>query len=389
MATINGTADEDFIHRAGDGNVPPVGYNEITGVTTGNDVIDGKEGDDIIYGDGGNDTIIGGLGTDTMFGGDGNDRFLITDIAQIDGLTEFMDGGAGINQLRLEAIQGTLDLSKATLVNVRSFFGSALVGGLIVSLTPEQLSGFSSGITGSSASLGSIDFALSVSGLVELAAIHISGLDSITGSSGDDTLDISGAIDSIGVRGEAGDDSIKLDPQAFDAKSTSYSLEGGEGNDVLKLTTGIGTLTGGKGKDELFGGKRDDALFGNSSKDELTGRGHQDTLTGGGSADSFIYQKLKDSLPEADRHDTITDFSHEQGDRIDLHTIDADLVQAGDQPFFLGGSTFTGSPGELIQFIHAVSGDTILQGDVGGDGVADFEIALESGPVLVAADFVF
>jgi len=55
----------------------------------------------------------------------------------------------------------------------------------------------------------------------------------------------------------------------------------------------------------------------------------------------------------------------------------------------LGGNAFTGTPGELIQFIHAVSGDTILQGDVGGDGVTDFEIALKDGPVLVAADFIF
>ena len=73
MATVKGTGAADFIHRAGDGNVPPPGFNEVVGVTTGDDTIDGRAGDDIIYGDGGNDTITGGLGTDTLFGGDGND----------------------------------------------------------------------------------------------------------------------------------------------------------------------------------------------------------------------------------------------------------------------------------------------------------------------------
>src|SRR5215204_4820955 len=113
MATVNGTPDKDFIHRAGDGNLPPPGYNEVTGDTTGNDTIDGKEGDDIIYGDGGNDQIIGGLGTDTLFGGDGNDIFLVTEIAQIDGLAEVMDGGAGNNTLFLSHLEGTVDISEA------------------------------------------------------------------------------------------------------------------------------------------------------------------------------------------------------------------------------------------------------------------------------------
>ena len=389
MAVVNGTADKDFIHRAGDGNVPPLGYNEVTGVTSGNDTIDGKEGDDIIYGDGGNDTIIGGLGADTLYGGDGNDSFLVTEIAQIDGLAEIMDGRAGSNELRFGLIEGAVDISNAVLTDVKNLRIVGSGTGLNVILTADQLSAFSDTIIGGGGT-ESVGLTLSAPGTVQLAAIHMSGVDLVTGSSGDDVIEISGAISSaLSISGEGGDDRIKLDPAGSDDKNERYSLDGGSGDDELTLTNGIGTLTGGKGKDELFGGKRDDALFGNSGKDELTGRGRQDTLTGGGSADSFIFQKLRDSLPEADRHDIITDFSHEQGDVIDLHQIDADLVQAGDQPFFLGGSAFTDTPGELIQFIHAISGDTILQGDVGGDGVADFEIALENGPVLVAADFVF
>src|SRR4051794_23398880 len=73
MATVNGTAGKDFIHRAGDGLVPPVGYNDVTGVTTGNDTINGLAGDDILFGDDGNDFLNGGLGADALNGGPGND----------------------------------------------------------------------------------------------------------------------------------------------------------------------------------------------------------------------------------------------------------------------------------------------------------------------------
>jgi Ca2+-binding RTX toxin-like protein len=73
MATVNGTIGNDFIHRAGDGQVAPVGFNDITGVTTVNDTINGLAGNDIIFGDSGIDVLNGGLGADALDGGDGFD----------------------------------------------------------------------------------------------------------------------------------------------------------------------------------------------------------------------------------------------------------------------------------------------------------------------------
>src|SRR5947209_660244 len=73
MATVNGTAGNDFIHRAGDGRVAPAGYNDITGVTTGDDTINGIAGDDVLLGDRGNDTLNGGDGDDILNGGPGAD----------------------------------------------------------------------------------------------------------------------------------------------------------------------------------------------------------------------------------------------------------------------------------------------------------------------------
>jgi Ca2+-binding RTX toxin-like protein len=179
-------------------------------------------------------------------------------------------------------------------------------------------------------------------------------------------------------------------------------LFGGEGND---------TLSGGGGNDTLYGdaiygpkytdagnfgmsgftitetGSGSDVLSGGAGKDTLVGGLGADTLTGGTGADEFVYESVADSLPGAGNRDIITDFSHADGDKIDLHLIDADTTEHGNQAFHLGGSAFSDTPGELIQYADG-NGNTIVAGDVNGDGIADFEIQLAGAPVLVAGDFV-
>ena len=64
MAIVNGTPGKDFVHRAGDGRVAPAGFNDITGVTIGSDIVSGLAGDDVLFGGGGNDALRGGGGDD-------------------------------------------------------------------------------------------------------------------------------------------------------------------------------------------------------------------------------------------------------------------------------------------------------------------------------------
>jgi len=173
---------------------------------------------------------------------------------------------------------------------------------------------------------------------------------------------------------------------------TGTAQSGGTGNGLNNTITGndaANTLMGLGGRDTLMGGEGEDSIDGGKSGDMLIGGKGADALTGGKGADNFVFKEPGGTLPGVGNHDTVTDFSHDQGDLIDLSLMDADTTQSGNQNFVLGGNAFTGMAGELIQFIHAISGDTILQGDVGGDGIADFEIALKDGPVLVAADFAF
>jgi Ca2+-binding RTX toxin-like protein len=127
-------------------------------------------------------------------------------------------------------------------------------------------------------------------------------------------------------------------------------------------------------------------LQGWAGNDVLNGARGRDILTGGAGADRFVYAGVVHS-PAGAGADRITDFSHAQGDRIDLAAIDANTAVAGDQAFhFIGTGLYTHHAGEL-RFAQS-NGVTTIAGDVNGDGVSDIHIALTGTITLVAADFV-
>jgi len=114
-----------------------------------------------------------------------------------------------------------------------------------------------------------------------------------------------------------------------------------------------------------------------------------DFLTGGADADIFFLTSLADSKRGPSR-DVITDFVG-SFDKIDLFTLDA-RTGSGNQAFkFIGIHAFHHKAGELRYFKHddvaPINDKTIIQGDVNGDGKADFEIALSGLHVLHATDF--
>ena len=153
------------------------------------------------------------------------------------------------------------------------------------------------------------------------------------------------------------------------------ALTGGEREDSL---SGLG------GNDTLLGLNGDDSLDGGSGNDTLNGGFGADLLTGGLGRDTFVFNDIGDSFDGL--FDTITDFSHGQGDRISLGAIDANVNRDRDQGFtFIGTKEFSGVAGQL-RYYHD-GGDTFVSGDVNGDGIGDFLIGIAGEQILVPNDF--
>jgi Ca2+-binding RTX toxin-like protein len=182
---------------------------------------------------------------------------------------------------------------------------------------------------------------------------------------------IVGRLEASTIQGFDGDDKLA-------GMGNGDSLSGGAGNDTLIGRLGDDTLTGGADNDQLLGG---------GGKDQLRGNLGSDTLKGAGGSDIFIFKSVAESTAAATGRDTILDFKHAQHDQIDLHVIDANSKSTGNQKFtFIGSDGFGHHAGEL-RVAHS-GGETFVNGDVDGDGKADFSIEIHGNLNLQAGDFV-
>lgn len=315
-----------------------VGFSQpsLTGLTVsasasnGNDYLVGGIQGDAIGGGAGNDTIAGLAGTDTLFGNAGNDVVL---------------GGDGADQLE---------------------------GG--------------------------------------------AGNDLLFGGAGDDLLrgDVIDIVGNDTLLGEDGNDWL-------DAGAGNDWLDGGVGNDTLYGGLGADVLRGGGGDDILFGdvysdrsheisvNPRDtvtlyeDVLLGDAGNDTLVGGYGADLMDGGAGADVFSIRNLNESTLAAP--DVIINFNGAvvaqqalqglasyatvgaEGDRIDLSEIDAITGTTANDAFtFVGTAGFTAAGQLRYQPSGAV---TLIEGDVNGDGAADFRIQVNIANYTFSAfDFV-
>ena len=334
----------------------------------GNNVLSGGDGADVLSGGLGNDNLYGGTGNDTLDGGPGDDS---------------LDGGDGFDTVTYASATAgvTLDLSLSgpqatggggtdSVTQIERIVGSAFADHL------------TSGLSG-----GTLEGGLGDDVLIGLAGPDIllggDGADVLNGGAGDDVLNGGTGVDTASYAGAASGVTVNLSlataqdtlGAGVDTLTGIENLTGSSHNDTLTGTSGNNTLDGGDG---------DDLLFAGSGKDVLIGGAGADQLSGGGGADVFVFKALTDSAPGAG--DTITDFSHGQGDKIDLSAIDADIFTDGDQGFtFIGAAAFGSHADELRYAVDA--GVAHVYGDVNGDGVADFDLALTGVTQLVAADF--
>jgi Ca2+-binding RTX toxin-like protein len=159
-----------------------------------------------------------------------------------------------------------------------------------------------------------------------------------------------------------------------------FNVKGDAGNDKL---AGMG------GRDRVVGLAGNDQLAGNGGNDLLIGGLGADKLTGGGGADVFQFNLAAESVKKASGPDTITDFSHAQGDRIDFSHIPLGLARAVDESFtFIGSDPFSGEGTAELRVGHRSGGVYVVSGDVDGDGKSDVVVHVTSSTPLEAADFM-
>ena len=163
---------------------------------------------------------------------------------------------------------------------------------------------------------------------------------------------------------------------------TSNTQYGYQGDDTLMGLGGSNSLRGGEGNNSLHGGSGNDFLDGGKGQDLLEGGYGRDFLVGNVGSDRFAFRAITESGAGAGA-DEIRDFSRGEGDKIDLSVIDANTKAYADQAFtFIGDAGFSKTPAEL-RYDHG-----IIEGDVNGDRVADFQIFVTNGAALTVDDFV-
>lgn len=186
------------------------------------------------------------------------------------------------------------------------------------------------------------------------------------------------------IRGDRGDDEVRGGAGAdrLSGDAGNDMLHGGDDDDRLYGGGGDDRLYGTSGNDRLLGAAGDDRLVGGDGNDTLIGGVGRDILTGEQGADVFVFLSLEES-PVGAGCDVITDF--ERGvDIIDVTAIDAIAATKEIDSFtFIGSSKFTQTAGQLRRT------DTVVEGDVNGDGVADFQIALQADATPKSGDFLY
>jgi Ca2+-binding RTX toxin-like protein len=174
---------------------------------------------------------------------------------------------------------------------------------------------------------------------------------------------------------------------SFRIDVTGLTINGTAGNDVIDaFNAPAGELLPSELGDTIFGLAGNDTISGLDGDDILTGGRDKDILSGGAGADRFNFDIAIESARGANR-DLILDFTHSQGDQIDLAGIDAKSGVGGNQRFtFIGKQGFHHEKGEL-HFVKK-AGFVVVEGDINGDGRPDFQIEVHSAAALATGDFV-
>ncbi len=154
-----------------------------------------------------------------------------------------------------------------------------------------------------------------------------------------------------------------------------------QGNNQGDTIYGDGTYS-----TNLIGGAGNDYIVGYAGNDTLSGgSGGDDTMWGGGGDNLFVFTSLNE-MQVGNYLTAIGDFTSGQ-DKIDLSAITTTGSDPGQPLTFIGTNPFSDQAGQVREFNDGTN--SFLQGDLNGDGTADFEITLYGLPSVQTSDFVF
>ncbi len=293
----------------------------------------GGSGADILIGNAAANQLDGGGAINTLSGNAGNDRLLVAAV----GTGSNIDGGADTDTL---VVSGTVSLGTVTAMEAIEF-----VAGSVLTLLGSQ---FNNGFSATSV---------------------LSGTGSLIVQMASEVLFISS--------------------QMTVASTVATTINGSTGIDVIKVAlTAAVTINGGDSADQVRGSNLNDVINGQNGDDKIMGLSGADDLTGGAGVDQFRFLFKEDSL--AGSADRILDFTNNV-DKLDFRLLDADLVAPGRQTLnFIGTSAFAVNGTAQVRYADS-GGDTLVQVDLDGNGVADMQIVLvgHAGQALAGTDFLF
>jgi uncharacterized delta-60 repeat protein len=304
----------------------------------------------------GNDTLSGGAGVDTAVGGLGDDTYMVDRTEDVC----LEASGAGV-----DTVQSAADYTLAANLDNLILTGTAAIVG----------------------KGNELDNALTGNGL-DNRLEGFSGADRLDGAGGNDTL-LGGDGNDTYIANQLGDVIIELANQGTDTVESSVSFSLSDHLEILKLLGSASiAATGNAVANTLLGNSGDNLIRGMAGNDRLQGAGGADTLTGGLGIDTFILDGELSFL----QGEVISDFGT-GGDKIDMSLIDAIASTSSQNDTFswIGTAAFTvGVSGQARYSTHTSASVTssVLQGDVNGDGIADFSITLTGVTAVLSTSLI-
>ena len=319
---IFGGAGDDFVN-GGEGDDLVSGGN-------GNDYVEGAEGNDTLFGGAGDDTMIGDQGADIQTGGAGNDQFsFFLSTLQGDSLFSAPDRivdftGAGT------AGGDTISLRDRVVfdgkVAINPVLGIELPGGgnglKDMFYTTNRGTTWLIADTNDDGRLDSQDTAIAFTGVqnftegdfvsTTFVTAGTSFADVLVGTASDDVIyglggndRINGGLGNDELDGGAGNDNLNggggfdtlyggtgNDVLSLRISDLGGNVEGGAGDDVLigsDTTFSLNTLNGNEGNDILRAGAGGASMLGEDGNDRLVGSAGDDQFVGGQGVDTFVF----------------------------------------------------------------------------------------------------